>query len=103
MDWHRRKRERRPDKGPPHDLTITGIGLIPGSRWPDFPADRAFGAYSLPPLLQEVPQLLAPGRVSQLAERLGLDLPYSLTGDGELTSDFFKRAAASVLKPESEL
>src|SRR5947209_13811520 len=42
-------------------------------------------------IVQEAPQLTAPARMLQLAQRLGLDLADSFAGDGELLPDFFQR------------
>src|SRR6516225_4249570 len=42
-------------------------------------------------VVQEAPQLPAPARVLQLAQSLGLDLAYALTGYAELLADLLER------------
>src|SRR5690348_6771365 len=42
-------------------------------------------------VVEEGPQFARPRRVLELAQRLGLDLPYTLAGDRELLADFFQR------------
>src|ERR1700746_135798 len=42
-------------------------------------------------IIQKAPQLPAPARVLELAQGLGLDLPYALAGDRELLADLFER------------
>src|SRR5437588_2146117 len=49
-----------------------------------------------------VPELATAGRVSQLAERLRLDLPNALARDVELLADLFEGSAAAVLEPEAQ-
>ena len=52
--------------------------------------------------LQEVPDSLASHRVSELSERLGLNLSYSLSSNVKLLAYFFQSSRTSVLKSESE-
>ena len=52
-------------------------------------------------LLQIVLQLLAPARVAELAQRLGLDLTDTLARHVELLSDLFEGALAAVLQTET--
>src|SRR6478736_3806567 len=58
---------------------------------------------SAEPLLEVVLELAAPGRVAQLAERLGLDLADALAGDVELLADLLEGAGTPVLEAEPEL
>src|SRR5437867_12337377 len=52
---------------------------------------------------QKRPQLAAPGRVPQLAQRLRLDLTDPLAGDGEALADLFERVLAPVAHAEPHL
>ena len=53
-------------------------------------------------LLQIVLQLLAPARVAELAQRLGLDLTDAFARHVELLSDLFEGALAAVLQAEPQ-
>src|SRR6266540_3833695 len=50
-----------------------------------------------------VPELLRPGRMAELAERLRLDLPDPLPGDAELPPDLLERPRLPVRQAEPEL
>src|SRR6266545_5684163 len=50
-----------------------------------------------------VPELLRPGRMAELAERLRLDLPDPLPGDAELPPDLLERPRLPVGQAEPEL
>src|SRR6266545_1003675 len=52
--------------------------------------------------LQEAPELLGAGRVTELAQRLGLDLPDALAGDGEVLADLLERVLAAVGQAEAQ-
>src|SRR2546422_1742739 len=54
-------------------------------------------------LFNKVLQLLRPGRVTQLAQRLGLDLADAFARHAELTADFLQRAGAAVIQPKAQL
>src|SRR5512146_558715 len=56
-----------------------------------------------PRLLQVVLELAAAGRMAQLAQRLGLDLPDPLAGDVELLADLLEGPGATILQAEPEL
>src|SRR6476469_11230863 len=56
-----------------------------------------------PPLLEVVLELAAPGRVAQLAQRLGLDLADPLASDVELLADLLEGPGTPVLEAEAEL
>src|SRR6185369_1087037 len=49
-----------------------------------------------------VPELPAPRRVAQLAQRVCLDLADPLTGQPELMADLLERSRSSVVEPEPE-
>src|SRR5207245_9788133 len=51
--------------------------------------------------LHEAPQLLAPARVTQLAQRLGLDLPDALPRDREVLSNLFQRVVGVLADPKA--
>src|SRR5260370_39436519 len=55
------------------------------------------------PLLEIVFQLLAPARMPQLAQRLGLDLPDALPGHPEALPHFFQRPLVPVDQAEAQL
>src|SRR6476469_1469646 len=71
----------------------------PRKPWRAAPATRA----PWPPLLEVVLELAAPGRVAQLAQRLGLDLADPLAGDVELLADLLEGPGTPVLEAEPEL
>jgi len=52
-------------------------------------------------LTQEITQFAAAAGVAQLPERLGFDLPHTLSCDTEGTPDLFQRVAFPILKPET--
>src|SRR5262252_3489999 len=52
--------------------------------------------------LQEAPELLGARGVAELAEGLGLDLAYALTGDREVLAHFLEGVLAAVGEPEAE-
>src|SRR5215470_16747720 len=52
--------------------------------------------------LEEAPELLRPRRMTQLAERLGLDLADALPRDGEVLAHFFQRVLAAVREAEAQ-
>ena len=52
--------------------------------------------------VQEILELLGTGGMTELSERLGLDLTDTLTGDVELLADLLKGAASAVLKTEAQ-
>src|SRR5262249_587440 len=54
-------------------------------------------------LFQGVAERLRAGRVPQLAQAPGLDLPNPLAGDAEALTDLFERPLMSIDQPESEL
>src|SRR3989449_2286162 len=54
-------------------------------------------------LFNKVLQPLRPGRVTQLAQRLGLDLADAFARHAELTADFLQRAGAAVIQPKAQL
>src|SRR6266545_3795347 len=91
-----------------------GFGVkaaVPGS----FPRNRSRGRFchaSRAPsvvtsnksrVYQIVPELLRPGRMAELAERLRLDLPDPLPGDAELPPDLLERPRLPVPQAEPEL
>src|SRR5207253_11014211 len=51
---------------------------------------------------QEAPELLGARRMTELAQRLGLDLPDPFSGDGKILSDFFERVLAAVREAEAQ-
>ena len=53
-------------------------------------------------LFEVVAQTLRAGGVTQLGERLRLDLADALPGDAELLADLFERAHLPVVEPEAE-
>src|SRR5262249_60234969 len=55
------------------------------------------------PLLQVVPEPAAQLRVSQLTQRLGLDLARPFPGDPQVGANLFEGPATPVLQPEAEL
>src|SRR2546421_1180 len=65
---------------------------------------RPFGAkeaeFTASRLLQVIPEFLAAGRVAQLAQRLGLDLPDALAGHPEPLADLFQRALVARLQAQ---
>ena len=68
---------------------------------------RPFGAkeaeFTASRLLQVIPEFLAAGRVAELAQRLGLDLPDALAGHPEPLADLFQRALVAVDQPKPQL
>src|SRR3954465_8991144 len=52
-------------------------------------------------LVEEALQPLRPGRVAQLAQRLGLDLAYALARDVELLADLLERVVGRHLDAEA--
>src|SRR4051794_29560070 len=54
-------------------------------------------------LFQVVAQLLRPGRMAQLRQCLGLDLPDALARDAELLADLFQRPRIPIGQSEPQL
>src|SRR6476619_7839535 len=55
------------------------------------------------PSLQKRPQLAAAGRMPQLAQRLGLDLPDAFAGDREALADLLEGVLAAIADAEAHL
>src|SRR5262245_15222779 len=53
-------------------------------------------------LVGKVPKVLPPGRMAELADRLGLDLADALAGDGEQLTDLLERVVHPLADAEAE-